>query len=151
MKRLLLVHNNALFREALALLLEWQTGLDSVEAGSVAEAHRILGEPNHEVCLAIVGIDLPNEDGIELIKELREVEPDCPVLALATARSLQRCTRALQAGAEEVLTTDELIEEGRGRCARGWRPAPTTQTFDFTYGARPATRPISVVGAEGGR
>ncbi len=68
MKRLLLVHDNNIFREALALLLEWQMGLDSVKAGSVAEAHRILGEPHHdEVCLAIVDIDLPNEDGIELI------------------------------------------------------------------------------------
>ncbi len=112
MKRLLLVHNNALFREALALLLEWQMGLDSVQAESVAEAHRILGEPHHEVCLAIVGIDLPNgDDGIELIEELREVEPDCPVLALATARSLQRRTRALQAGAKEVLTVGEPIGE----------------------------------------
>ncbi|MDQ5830614.1 MAG: response regulator [Actinomycetota bacterium] len=112
MKRLLLVHNNALFREALALLLEWQMGLHSVHAGSVAEAHRILGEPHHEVCLAIVGIDLPNgDDAIELIEELRELEPNCPVLALATARSLQRCTRALQAGAEEVLTVGEPIGE----------------------------------------
>ncbi len=112
MKRLLLVHNNALFREALALLLEWQMGLDSVEAGSVAEAHRILGEPHHdEVCLAIVDIDLPNEDGIELIKELRELEPDCPVLALTTTRSMQKHIQALQAEAEEVFTIGESIEE----------------------------------------
>ncbi len=120
MKRLLFVHDNALFREALALLLEWQIGLDSVQAGSVAEARRILGEPHHdEICLAIVDIDLPNGDGIELIKELREVETDCPVLALATARSLQhRRLRALQAGAEEVLTVGEPIEELTGAVRR---------------------------------
>jgi DNA-binding NarL/FixJ family response regulator len=119
MKRLLLVHNNTLFREALALLLEWQMGLDSVQAGSVAEAHRISGEPHHdEVCLAIVDIDLPNEDGIELIKELRELEPDCPVLALTSTRSLQRHTQALQAEAEEVLTIGESIEELTGAVRR---------------------------------
>ena len=112
MNRLLLVHDNNLFREALALLLEWQTGLDSVEAGSVAEAHRILGEPHHdEVCLAIVDIDLPNEDGIELIKELRELEPDCPVLALTTTRSMQKHVQALEAEAEEVFTIGKSIEE----------------------------------------
>jgi DNA-binding NarL/FixJ family response regulator len=115
MKRLLLVHDNALFREALALLLEWQMGLDSVKTGSVAEARRILGEPHHdEVCLAIVDIDLPNEGGIELIKELRELEPDCPVLALTTTRSMQRHMQALQAEAEEVLTIGESIEELTG-------------------------------------
>ena len=119
MNRLLLVHDNNLFREALALLLEWQMGLDCVKAGSVAEAHRILGEPHHdEVCLAIVDIDLPNEDGIELIKELREFEPDCPVLALTTTRSLQRHTQALQAEAEEVLTIGESIEELTGAVRR---------------------------------
>ena len=112
MKRLLLVHDNALFREALALLLEWQMGLDSVKTGSVAEALWILGELHHdEVCLAIVDIDLPNEDGIELIKELRELEPDCPVLALTATRSMQKHIQALQAEAEEVLTIGESIEE----------------------------------------
>jgi DNA-binding NarL/FixJ family response regulator len=119
MKRLLLVHDNALFREALALLLEWQMGLDSFQAGSVAEARRILGEPHHdEVCLAIVDIDLPNEDGIELIKEFRELEPDCPVLALTTTRSMQRHMQALQAEAEEVLTIGGSIEELTGAVRR---------------------------------
>jgi two-component system, NtrC family, C4-dicarboxylate transport response regulator DctD len=129
MKRLLLVHNNTLFREALALLLEWQMGLDSVQAGSVAEAHRISGEPHHdEVCLAIVDIDLPNEDGIELIKELRELEPDCPVLALTTTRSLQRHTQALQAEAEEVLTLGESIEKLTGAVRRLAAGAPRRES-----------------------
>jgi DNA-binding NarL/FixJ family response regulator len=119
MKRLLLLHNNTLFREGLALLLEWQTGLGSVQAGSIAEADRILAEPHHdEVCLAIVGIDMPNEDDIELIKELRELETDCPVLALTTTRSLHRHIRALQAGAEEVITIGESIRELTGAVRR---------------------------------
>jgi DNA-binding NarL/FixJ family response regulator len=137
MKRLLLVHDNTLFREALALLLEWQIGLDSVQAGSVAEARRILGEPHHdEVCLAIVDIDQPNEDGIELInedgieliKELRELKPDCPVLALATTRSLQRHTQALQAEAEEVLTLGESIEKLTGAVRRLAAGAPRRES-----------------------
>jgi DNA-binding NarL/FixJ family response regulator len=129
MKRLLLVHDNTLFREALALLLEWQIGLDSVQAGSVAEARRILGEPHHdEVCLAIVDIDLPNEDGIELINELRELKPDCPVLALATTRSLQRHTQALQAEAEEVLTLGESIEKLTGAVRRLAAGAPRRES-----------------------
>jgi DNA-binding NarL/FixJ family response regulator len=117
MKRLLLVDDNALFREALALLLEWNMGLDSVQAESVAEARLILGDSHDEVGLAIIDIDLPDGDGIELIEELRETETDVPVLALATGRRLQR-TRALQAGAEEVLTVEEPIEELVGTVRR---------------------------------
>jgi DNA-binding NarL/FixJ family response regulator len=110
MKRLLLVDDNPLFREALALLLEWNMGLDSVQAGSVAEARRILGGPRDEVGLAIVDIDLPGGDGIELIEELCETETEVTVLALTTGRSLQRYAWALQAGAEEVLTLGTSIE-----------------------------------------
>jgi DNA-binding NarL/FixJ family response regulator len=117
MKRLLLVDDNSLFREALALLLEWNMGLDSVQAESVAEARRILGDLHNEVGLAIIDIDLPDGDGIELIEELRETETDVPVLALATGRRLQRI-RALQAGAEEVLTVEEPIEELVGTVRR---------------------------------
>ena len=110
MKRLLLVDDNSLFREAFALLLEWNMGLDSVQAESAAEARRILGDSHDEVGLAIIDIDLPDGDGIELIEELRETETDIPVLALATGRRPQHI-RALQAGAEEVLTVEEPIEE----------------------------------------
>jgi len=110
MKRLLLVHDNPLFREALALLLEWNMGLDSVQAGSVAEARRILGGPRDEVGLAVVDIDLPGRDGIELIEELCKAETEVPVLALTTGRSLQRYASALQAGAEEVITLGTPIE-----------------------------------------
>jgi len=117
MKRLLLVDDNSLFREALALLLEWNMGIDSVQAESAAEARRILGGSHGEVGLAIIDIDLPDGDGIELIEELRETETDVPVLALDTGRRLRR-TRALQAGAEEVLTVEEPIEELVGTVKR---------------------------------
>ena len=79
------------------LLLERNMGLDSVQASvqasvhaaSVAEVRRILGGSREEVGLALVDIDLPGGDGIELIEELREAHTDFPVLALATGRSSQ--------------------------------------------------------------
>jgi DNA-binding response OmpR family regulator len=111
MKRLLLVDDNPLFREALALLLEWNMGLDSVQAESVAEARRILGGSRDEVGLAIVDIDLPRGDGIQLIEELCEAETEVTVLALTNGRSLQRYASALQAGADEVLTLGIPIEK----------------------------------------
>jgi DNA-binding NarL/FixJ family response regulator len=110
MKQLLLVHGNPLFREGLTLLLKWNMGLESVQAGSVAEARRILGGLGDEVGLAVVDIDLPGEDGIELIEELCKAETEVTVLALTTGRSLQYYASALQAGAEEVLTRETNIE-----------------------------------------
>lgn len=106
MKRFLLVEDHALFREGLALLLEWRTGLGSVQAGSLAEAERILTDTEDKPACAIVDLDLPDGDGIELLEQLRGL----PILALTTGRNLERRARALEVGADEVLSTAESAE-----------------------------------------
>jgi DNA-binding NarL/FixJ family response regulator len=110
MKRVMLVDDHGLFREALATVLRHGTDLqENIQAGSLAEAHRVLVDLDVKVDLAIVDIDLPNGDGADLIKELREV--DVPVLALILGHSLQGRARAVQAGAEEILGTAASGEE----------------------------------------
>src|SRR5215210_8131799 len=70
MNRLLLVEDQALFREGLALLLERRTGLRSLQAGSLAEAQRILSDTKGKPAGAIVDLELPHGDAIELLKQL---------------------------------------------------------------------------------
>jgi DNA-binding NarL/FixJ family response regulator len=107
MKWLLLVEDHALFREGLALLLKWRTGLDNVQSASIAEAQRILGDAKEEPVCAVVDLDLPDGDGIELLERLRGL----PVVALVSDRSVERCVRALEAGADEVLHKGESSEK----------------------------------------
>jgi DNA-binding NarL/FixJ family response regulator len=115
MKRLLLVEDHALFREGLALLLEWRTGLSIVQAGSLAEAERILTGTKDKPACAIIDLDLPDGDGIELFAQLRGL----PVLALTGDRSLKyRARRALEAGADEVLPLSESAERIAGAVGR---------------------------------
>jgi DNA-binding NarL/FixJ family response regulator len=104
MERLLLVEHNPLFREALATLLEWQTGLSSVHAGSLAEAKGVLEEANQKPACIIVDLDLPDGEGNELLEELDGI----PVLALIKGRSLQRRAEAIGLGADEVLRTGSV-------------------------------------------
>jgi DNA-binding NarL/FixJ family response regulator len=101
----LIVEDHALFREGLALLLKWRTGLDNVQSGSIDEARRILGDAKEEPACAVVDLDLP--DGVELLERLRGL----PVVALVSDRSLERCVRALEAGADEVLDKGESSEK----------------------------------------
>jgi DNA-binding NarL/FixJ family response regulator len=103
MRWLLLVEDHALFREGLALLLKWRTGLDNVQSGSIAEAQRILGDAKEEPVCAVVDLELPDGDGIELLERLRGL----PVVALVGDRSLERRVQALEAGADEVLHKGE--------------------------------------------
>jgi CheY-like chemotaxis protein len=59
MERILLVEHNLLFRDGLALLLEWRTGLSSTCAGSPAEAKGVLEEATQKPACIIVDLDLP--------------------------------------------------------------------------------------------
>ena len=101
MQRLLVVEHNRLFGEGLALLLEWRTGLSSVHAGSLAQAKAILEEADQKPACIIVDLDLPEEEGTELLKQL----DGTPVLALIGSRNLERQAEAIGLGAEEVLLT----------------------------------------------
>ena len=105
MRWVLIVEDHALFREGLALLLKWRTGLDNVQSGSIDEARRILGDAKEKPVCAVVDLDLP--DGVELLERLRGL----PVVALVSDRSLERCVRALEAGADEVLDKGESSEK----------------------------------------
>ena len=94
-----------MFREGLALLLKWRTGLDNIQSGSIDEARRILGDATEEPVCAVVDLDLP--DWVELLERLRGL----PVVALVSDRSLERCVLALEAGADEVLHKGESSEK----------------------------------------
>jgi DNA-binding NarL/FixJ family response regulator len=108
MERLLVVEHNRLFREGLALLLEWRTGLSSIHAGSLAEAKGVLEEANQKkpACI-IVDLDLPDGEGTEVLKELDGI----PVLALIKSQNMERRAEAIGLGADEVLGTTGPAEK----------------------------------------
>ena len=100
----MLVEHNPLVGEGLATLLEWQTGLSSVLAGSLAEAKGLLEEANQKSACIIVDLDLPDGEGNELLKKL----DGTPVLALIKGHSLLRRAEAMELGADEVLRTGSV-------------------------------------------
>jgi DNA-binding NarL/FixJ family response regulator len=106
-QRLLLVDHNPYFRQGLALLLEWRTGLSSVHAGSLAEAKSVLEDANQMPVCVLVDLDLPDGDGTELLKQLDGV----PVLALSRSRNLELQAEAIGLGADEVVSTKGPVEE----------------------------------------
>jgi DNA-binding NarL/FixJ family response regulator len=106
MRRLLLVDDHTLFRESLALLLEWKTGLVSLQAESLDEARRLLSDTEDEPVCIVINLNLPNGDGIELLEQFRGL----PLLALTTDENPQRYAWASEAGADEVLSIAESAE-----------------------------------------
>jgi DNA-binding NarL/FixJ family response regulator len=113
----LLVAKHATFRQALAIVLEGREGFKVAQAESLAEAHRVLRSLDAEPDTAVVDLELPSSDGVELIREIHETWPHVPILALTISRDPERDARAKEAGAGEVLTmaasAEKLLEAVR--------------------------------------
>jgi DNA-binding response OmpR family regulator len=107
MDRILLVEHNLLFRDGLALLLEWRTGLSSDLASTLAEARGVLGEENRKPTCAVVDLDLPEGEGIEVLNQLDGI----PVLALSRSLNLARQAEALGLGTDQVLDIMGPVEK----------------------------------------
>jgi DNA-binding NarL/FixJ family response regulator len=111
--RVLLVDDQALFREALATLLEVRPEIDVVgECGNGAEALDRVGVIRPDVVL--MDLHMPVLDGIAATKRLRVEHPDVRVLALTTFDDDEDVFAALRAGAVGYLlkdvSSDRLIE-----------------------------------------
>lgn len=103
--RTLLVDDQALFREALAALLEVQPEIEVVgEAGNGEEAVRLAADLRPDVVL--MDLRMPVLDGIAATARLRLEQPDVRVLALTTFDDDADVFAALRAGAVGYLLKD---------------------------------------------
>jgi two-component system, OmpR family, KDP operon response regulator KdpE len=109
-RRVLLVDDHALFRGVLVICEEHTSLGENVQAGSLAEARRVLSSADsNNFALAVVDLDLPDEDGVELIGELRQA--GIPVLALSASRDSERLAGVSGLEPGEVLTTAASYDE----------------------------------------
>jgi DNA-binding NarL/FixJ family response regulator len=103
--RVLLVDDQALFREALATLLTVQDDVEVVgEAGNGAEALRAAAESAPDVVL--MDLRMPLLDGVAATRRLRVEQPDVRVIALTTFDDDEDVFAALRAGAVGYLLKD---------------------------------------------
>jgi len=111
--RILLVEDHAIFREALASNLKREEASFEVvgQAGSLAEARRILQEEQQQADVAVIDLGLPDGYGGDLIKELREANPQAQALVLSAAMDRAKIARAVEAGAAGVLNKTAHLEE----------------------------------------
>jgi PAS domain S-box-containing protein len=113
--RILLVEDHTSFRQALASVLGQEQGFSIVaQAGSLSEAREVLSTG---VDVAIVDLGLPDGYGGELIKELRETNPQAQVLVLSASLERPEVARAVESGAAGVLHKstglDQIVEAVR--------------------------------------
>ena len=109
MKRILLVEDHTAFREAMATHLESDSDLEvAAQAGSLAEARAIASA---QFDVAIIDIYLPDGNGLDLVRQLREDAPHIKTLVLTGSVDPNAESLSREAGVDEVLFKSAGTEE----------------------------------------
>ncbi len=106
----MLVEDHVSFRQTLAFVFDREPGFEVVaQAGSLAEARRVLD--GFEADLGVLDLSLPDGEGIELIKDLREANPHFAALVLTASLDRAEHARAVESGAAGILHKSAGVEE----------------------------------------
>jgi DNA-binding NarL/FixJ family response regulator len=109
-RMVLLIDDHPIVRQGLSQLINQEPDLHvSSEAASAREALDSLEKSRPDV--AIVDISLEDRSGIELIKDLRNRDPELPILALSMHDEALYAERALRAGAKGYIMKQEATEQ----------------------------------------
>jgi PAS domain S-box-containing protein len=129
--RVLLVEDHTAVREAIAAMFDRTSGFEVVgQASSLGEARAMLGD----VDVAVVDLGLPDGFGGDLIKELRDVNPQAQALVLSARLDRREMARAIESGAAATLdktaSLDEVVEAVR-RLRAGETLVPLEEVVDL--------------------
>jgi len=108
--RLMLVDDHDIVRTGLKSFLDTQEGLQVVaEANSGKQAIERAQETHPDV--VVMDITMPEMDGLEATRRLKELDEDCYVLALTVHEDKQYLFEMLSAGASGYVTKQVAAEE----------------------------------------
>jgi two-component system response regulator AtoC len=87
-----------------------EQGYDTIIAHSGREA---LAQADSSTPLSLVLLDLklPDLDGLELLRAMKEREPDLPVIVLTAHGGVESAVQAMKLGAEDYLTKTFVLDE----------------------------------------
>lgn len=109
-KRIVLVDDHPVFRAGLVIALEYDAGLEiCAETGRADEAIAEIQRCRPD--LVITDIGLPDQSGIDLIRHLRELYPDLPVLVISMHDERLHAERVLRAGGRGYVMKDGGAEK----------------------------------------
>lgn len=108
-KTILIVDDHALFREGLKAIIGRNPAYEIIgEAGRGEEALHLAGSLRPH--LALVDISLPDQNGIELTRQLRKRQPQTLVMIVSMHSTVDYIVKAFQAGATGFVTKESAPE-----------------------------------------
>lgn len=110
--RVLLVEDNpvdaTLVRRTLARAENQPSSFELDHASALEQALDWLGKKRHDVVL--LDLNLPDSNGTETVRRVREVEPDLPIVVFTVAGDSDTAVKALRAGAQDYLVKEEITD-----------------------------------------
>jgi DNA-binding NtrC family response regulator len=101
MKRLLIVED----KESLALMLKETVEGDGLEAeisANGSDASRRIAEGRRYFAV-LTDLRLPGADGIAVLKQVKETDPDCPVIVMTAFGTIENAVEAMKLGASDFI------------------------------------------------
>lgn len=96
---------------------------------------------NRTIAVVLVDVTPPERAGLELLAEIRGIDPDLPIIVIAETASVQSIVAAIKTGATDFLSTPVTAEDLRSSIARSLvrKPSETArggsrQTGEFFVG-----------------
>src|SRR5205085_2303600 len=103
MKRILIIDDHEVLRDGVKRLFDKQPGTVTFgEAGTAPEALKHVRDEDWDV--AVLDLNLGGRDGLEVLKEMKQLRPRLPVLILSMHSEELFARRALKAGAAGYVT-----------------------------------------------
>jgi DNA-binding NarL/FixJ family response regulator len=140
--RVLLVDDHLSFRQPLAFMLLQEPDITIVgQAATVAEARPLLAETD----IALIDLDLPDEEGVDLISELLAVNPRATTLVLTDCAHLHDSVRIRATGQflilDKSVPIDEIINVIRVSALKATTNSPAIENQVGAYWATGSTTP----------
>jgi DNA-binding NarL/FixJ family response regulator len=123
-KRILIVDDHPMMRQGLAQLIDNEPDLKVVaEADTGGQGLDIVVQ--QKLDLAVLDISLPDRNGLELVKDIRSVKPELPVLVISMHDEALYAERVLRAGARGYI----MKQEGGNKLLQAIRQVLTGQIY----------------------
>lgn len=110
MTRILIADDHAIVRRGLKQIVEEAS--DITIAGEAANSHEVLSQIQAKrYDVLVLDITMPGRSGLDILKDIKQVRPQLPVLVLSMHSEDQFAARVLKAGASGYLPKESAPEE----------------------------------------
>lgn len=108
--KIIIADDHALIRRGLKEILQQVKGLVLLdEADNGAELLLKISENDYDI--VVLDISMPGKSGLDVLKDIRKIKPELPVLILSVYPEEQYAIRVLKAGASGYMTKDSAPDD----------------------------------------